>query len=1113
MWYALRSLLLLVLGVTASGIGLVLALTLTPPGRALLADNVEVLLDDLLDGEVAIGRITGSFLRDLHLERVVIRDGGGELLAQVAALDLRYTIPGLLQRRYVFDSVRLERPVINLVRHADGRWNYQEVLKLGRGKGSGRPPDLIELRHVTLDDGAIALAYPWPSNRLSDRQRDSVIRLVRSQPHRMVTETAEGTKRVIAISGVAARLERLRISSPERKPLLIVIDSLRADASDPFVQVRDAQGVAEQAGDSLRLWLPRAVLPGTVAAVEGTLSWPDGPLLLDVRARAGTVDLADLQFISPDLPRMTGRGVAVAKWETATRTAYDLRDLVLVEGDERIAGNLVAVVDSARGLGVRRLDLALERVSLEKVRPFLDTLPFAGRLSGTLQADGWLDDLVTRGTWVFDDATVPGGAVNRIAFDGRVRSGGTLAFDQVTVSSSDLDLRSVRNLAPAVVLPGRLRAAGVVDGTLDNATFTGTAEHQDGTLPASVVQGTARLDTRGDEALVSADLVLQPLALDGIRPAFPSLRTRGELRGRVLLDGSVEALTVDADVAGEIGSVQVEGVLGLVPPRFAADKLRVAFRRLDLAALTGGGITTSVDGLLAATGVVDSGVPPEGTMRMIIDGGTVRGIPVDSVQIYAASRDGVVRLDTLVAELAGVQVAGGGTLGWARPARGEMRFVLGADSLVRLDSLLLAAAGLERDTSAAWRTLDGVARGELVLRGSLDTLEADGSGSVNGLVFERARLGRLGATLQWRGGTRPSLAFSGSIDSLGRGEQSLRRAKLELAGPADSLDWRLASVVGSNNAVASAGRLWGPAGMRTFGIDSARLALPSGPWRLERPGTVQFGAGAPTVSPLRVVADDGRGDVQVQGRAPWRGSGDLLVNATGVELRDLYALAQLDTTGVGGTADLRLELSGTDLAPVIRGAVAIEDLRLGETMGPLAQGHFRYENRELQTGLTLWRTGDPVLLLTARLPIDLAFRGVEERKLPGPLEVRARADSVDLAVLEALSTSFGRVRGLLRADVRVEGTWARPDLGGFVELAGGAATVAGLNVRFSDVGARAELSGDSIVVQRFAARGGGGTAEGEGVIRLENLTTPIVDLRLRAQRFRVVDRPDWLELT
>jgi translocation and assembly module TamB len=182
-------------------------------------------------------------------------------------------------------------------------------------------------------------------------------------------------------------------------------------------------------------------------------------------------------------------------------------------------------------------------------------------------------------------------------------------------------------------------------------------------------------------------------------------------------------------------------------------------------------------------------------------------------------------------------------------------------------------------------------------------------------------------------------------------------------------------------------------------------------------------------------------------------------------------------------------------------------------VGPFGEGLFNYADRTFEGGLVLWRTGEPVLLVTAKAPIDLAFTKVSERKLAGPISLRARADSVDLALLEALSTSVQRVRGVLKADVRVEGTWAEPDLAGFVELQDAAMTVAGLNTRFTDMNARAELTGDSIVVQRYTMRGGNGTAEGEGLVRLAGLTNPIVELRLRAQKFRAIDQSDFLSLT
>ena len=63
-------------------------------------------------------------------------------------------------------------------------------------------------------------------------------------------------------------------------------------------------------------------------------------------------------------------------------------------------------------------------------------------------------------------------------------------------------------------------------------------------------------------------------------------------------------------------------------------------------------------------------------------------------------RDSIIRVDTAYAEWQGARASGAGTLGWAAPHDGRMRFALAADSLIGFDSLLLAVTGQTRDTSA-----------------------------------------------------------------------------------------------------------------------------------------------------------------------------------------------------------------------------------------------------------------------------------------------------------------------------------------------------------------------------------------------------------------------------
>ena len=105
-----------------------------------------------------------------------------------------------------------------------------------------------------------------------------------------------------------------------------------------------------------------------------------------------------------------------------------------------------------RGLGVRDMNVRLADLDLDAVRPYLDTLPFCGQ--GDRQA-GWLRVSQRTGPQPgvgLPDAAVPGNPLTTIAGEGGVgaaRDSG-LTFTNFGVRQSDIDLRTVRRIAPAV---------------------------------------------------------------------------------------------------------------------------------------------------------------------------------------------------------------------------------------------------------------------------------------------------------------------------------------------------------------------------------------------------------------------------------------------------------------------------------------------------------------------------------------------------------------------------------------------------------------------------------------------------------------------------------------
>ena len=1113
--YLARFVFVFVIGTAAMILGVVTSMTLTPPGRDLLARTVSRALDRIVTGQVRVGAISGSFLYDLTLENLVVRDTSGELLVDLPRVRVAYRLPNLIAGQVVLSAMQLERPTIQLIKHRNGRMNYEEVLGIGKGSKGGKSP-LVEFHNVRMNEGTLRIELPWnpPKSALTEISVDSSLRAERAKPGRIVQQSREGLRRVIILDDLATRISRLRIATPDRLPFTIDLDSLATRVNDPGVTLRHAVGRVRIRGDSAVFSLSQGALPDTRFSGGGAVTWPRDTILFDFQVIAPRVNLEDLRWVSPKFPSMTGEGVLTARSETGMRTAYDIRELHLEGLLGQVDGDLVTITDRRRGLGVRDMNVRLAELDLDAVRPYLDTLPFYGTVTGKLAGSGFLRALDVGIEWAFRDAAIPGHPLSTIAGDGGIgasRDSG-LTFTEFGVRQSDIDLRTVRRIAPAMILEGRLTAVGTLNGPLRNVRFNGTAQHQDMDRPPSQLEGTVHLDTRSEVLGLNTDVILDPVSFEGIRRAFPSLESRGELRGPFQSRGTLERLAVDASLTGQIGAVEAHGFATLRPPRWGAEDLLLRFSRLNLAALTGRDLPTSLNGEVLVTGTIDSARAPDGEIRLSLSTSRIREFTLDSVFAVAGLHDSVIRLDTTYAVWKGARVGGSGTLGWGGQHSGRMAFALAADSLIAFDSLLLATTGQTRDLSPEIRPLGGSAQATVQLSGSLDTLEAGGELLVENLEWQSVRSPRVTGAFSWTGGTRPQLTASIGSDSIGARNWIFHRVAAQARGWADSLEWTAGTGIGPDVRTDASGRWWRRGDTKVAMVDSFTLGLPAHRYSLDEAFAVTMSDSAPLVSPVTLRADDGSALVQLAGRIPGSSQGSMLVRVLGLDLHDAYGLIQRDTLGVGGQLGMDVRIGGTAEMPTLRGSMTLDGGRFGDFQAPFLQGVVDYADRRLETDLLLWRTGENVLDVGATLPLDLALRGAEERQVDGPLSVHAEGDSVDLAILEALSPGVRQVSGVLSTGVNVSGTWEAPRLTGAVQIRDGALTIPGLGVRFEGVKGRATFQGDSLVLDDVALQSGEGQLAVTGSVRLEDLARPVLNLGFRANDFRAIDVRNFLTL-
>jgi translocation and assembly module TamB len=1116
--HALRLGLTAVLALVGGALGLATALAASPTGRALLARVASAALTGLLRGQVSIGAVGGSFFGGITFRDLEIRDEAGRPFARLPRVLAEYKLSNILAGRMVLDRLVLVEPYLVIVKRRSGRTNLEEILRLGEGPGGGTPP-LVEFRRLLIVSGNVEVRTPWnpPPAARTPAAVAEALGAERAREGREISPGPEGLERVIRLENLTGGFPRLTVSTPDRRPISVEVDTLAMDVSDPPVIVRDLAGRLEVRGDTLAFDIARAVLPGTELSGAGLVHWEAGPLRYDFRLAAPRADLEDIRWITDALPAMTGRAQVAASSPAPGRNVFTLDDLALDARDgSEVTGRLtVAVDDGSDDLGLDDLALVFRDVDLVHFKGFLDTIPLDGRLTGPVQTDGRMSDLAVRVDWAFADARLPGAPVSRLAGSGRVRLGGEdgLTFRGFGLSSSDLWLPTVREVAPTVVLEGRLAAVGRLDGPWRAATFTGTAVHRDGARPASRVEGTAFLDIRGAESFLRAELAVAPLDFEGIRAGFPTFPARGAVAGRVALEGTTARMRIVSELDGDVGHLETDGWFAIdYPERWGGDSGIIRFRGLDLAALTAQGPSTRLAGTLVLEGLAGTGRVPDGRLTLALGSSSVSQFRFDSLNGVVSVRDTMLLVDRLLLAWPQGQLLADGSLGWRRGRTGTLRVGVEAATLRPFDELAHAMLGMEVDSLSLAEPLRGSLTGTATLEGSLDSLTASADVALQDAGWREAAFPAAELTLDWQSGTPGALRLDASAVDLRWGNRRFTDLRLALDGRPDSLGWAAGAGLGEGSSVA-AGGVWQGKGLARFTLEADSLTLVAGghPWALQAPVTLVRADSAVTLTPVHLAAVDGAGVIRTEGNPPFGTPGALRLELIGVRLADAFSLMQRDTA-VSGVLDAELLVGGTRLRPTFGGSASLADLTMRDFRAPFVQGVINYEDRILDANLLLWKTGTRVLTVRAALPLDLAFAAVPERRLPGPLEVAARADSVDLGIVEAFTPSLRRVRGLLNADVAVEGEWSAPRLRGTMALDGGAASVPGLGVTFDGIIGRASFGGDSMQVDSLVVRGGEGRLVVDGAVRFADLTRPVLDLRLRHRDFRAIDVRSYLTL-
>ena len=1105
--------LLLVLVIAGAGVfGSVSAVLRTDAGREALGRALIDFANGAVRGSVSVTAIGGSFTGGLLAKGVRIVGDDGVPLVTVDTLNVRYRLRDLLGGRIVLGQLILSRPHFNLVDQPGKGLNLISVLNL-RGSGEGVSP-LVAFRDVKLREGLVEVRTPVEGPRdstLQYEERDGVLYRVRR------------------FENLNATVPYLRLASPfpgeRERGVLAEVLNLATSATDPRFESAALRGTARLVGDSLELNLPEVRLGGSRMRIRGWLYWTDGPLRYDLAVNGSRLRTRDIpRSMQPFPAGLSGTGdfdVVSGPEGMLSITGRRLRFRARANGGA-LSGNLGVRLGPGARWAMVHTDIVTDSLDIEYLRPIIDTLPVGGRLTGRLELDGPDRALRVRAHITLFDTLVAGVPVSRIDGSGVLGMGGPtgVTFRDFRVDSSRLDLRTVNRLIPSIELSGFLSGAGVLNGPWREVEFRGELAHEDPGRPVSRANGVLRVDAARDTTGIWAELDFDSLNVEGMRGTYPAVPVSGAFSGHLSVAGYLDSLAVAIDLRGRAGVLNGGGVLELLPEESRGTGIELNFSNLELRAVRELGDSlpeTRFNGRLTASFVRDTQLLKGGTLKVTIDSGTVFGAPLDTARMRASLGPARFELTELKAFFPGgsIEAAGGLPLGDGPGGAGDT-IVFRAD----LRSLapfrpVLAELLVGFDSTFYTEPLSGDFAAKGVVTAGAAHPEVESKIEINGITWGTAFVDHAVLALDFAfadGWKRKGIRVAFTVDSLRYRRFAFTDVDLEAAGPIDSLDWSGRIRAGSEALVVGGGRAESVGEDLRVTFDSLGTMLSEFVWFADPGGELVVSDTGFGFNGLALASVSGQSRVSVEGFLPFSGSGSVDVTAVGLPLREIWALQQLPSGEVDGQVSGTVQLGGNAGEPEFNVSMSVRNGRYRDLRAPLIEGHLTYLGHKLKGDLGLFRRGRAILSVDVNLPVNLALTEVAERQEPGPIEITVTADGADLTFLSAVTEGVSETKGTLEADFGITGTWAHPELTGTVSVTAGEARLPGLGVRYKEINGSLDLSGDTIRIRQLALRSGGGQATVSGFVRLERLTSPILNLDLSTRKFEAINLTDFLSM-
>ena len=1065
-----------------------------------------------LTATLSIGRLQGSFVRGIQLSDITIARNGRTLIS-IDDVSVRYSIRELFDQGTSIREIRIARPRVVAEKEADGRWNLGALIKrstrVSTRSGPGRP---IHLRSIEVSDGIISLLDPisFGAAHIPTVYEDLDLKFALDyQPvaWKASFDSASFTGkapdlRIGQLSGSISDnadgwlFDHLLVETPRSR---FVLDG-RVDRRTPPIRVPlavDAERFAFQEWAGILNGLKNI-------AIESQFNVRlDGPLAalktdLTLRSNGGNVKGT---FVLDT----TARG-----WQAAG--AVDVERLNLADWLNR--------ADRPSNI-TGHVTFGLTDVGLRAGGHFpIGTYAFDGAHAGYLEYAA--DDLKAHGTLTATEAQIASATATAYGANVSV-SRGSIGIDNPNAftfvgTARGVDLRRLPKQVPVPHVESALGFDYDVTGQFSSGGFIkGRAEFAESAfLGARVGPGTiGSVDTSATPFTYSGEgdltrINLHRFGADLDVHWLQDPRYAGTVAGHFRVSGAgsdLETMTLaggghieqadlfdgqltDADVTIDVhnGSLRgsYDGRITNVNPALALDDTRYD------ASLTGSGVGEIAvqDLLVRSPELTDYHI----TAKLMLEPSRVRTVSLDSATLTATLADGTLEIDEFHGVGPAIDVEATGQVAFTGDRTAQLDYTIARGDLALVKDLI-------------GREVSGEISSKGRLTGPLDRVRVQGTGLVTRV--EASGLKALSANLNYDA-TVPTDApekASGTIDGHISSIEAFGESIAEATGTASYDAGRIATDVQLQREDLQgkvAGRFQLHTDAKQLDVLDLTLGIQGSTWKLAGDAQhphLNWNDRGVTVSSLALVDQPPSGQ-RLTFDGPWYpdGGGNLHVTANHVSLDALMA-ENGGPARYGGTADIDAFLRGTREQPIVSGQLTITDGRVWRVSYERLAGRVDYADGAFQVDLRLDQRPGVWLTAVGNAPLGLFYPDRPER----PLNVKIASSTVDLGLLEGLTTVVTNVGGTITLDVDVVGTTRDPHFDGRVDVANASFLVVDSGAKYRNGRLAAQLSTDRVTVETLHVEDSSGhPLDVQGSLGTHELRVGDLAIKGTARQFEVL---------